>query len=1362
VTANRRHSITVLLIVMLIFGLTIQVQAANFSVTSIGDSGPGTLRQAILDAEASADASNIIEFDAALDAIDDAEISLLTPLPTITKDLDIRVNNRATINGPTADGNIFTITNGNVIVGNAFIQVTSDNTRVFDFTGDGTGDSLTLNFVGMNGGNNTESSGISALNVAVTLRDVTVSQMNSATGGPGITILNGSIATPSAGSGLVITDNAGLTSALTINGATTISSLNDIQMYRNTATDANHAGGLTVAIAGGSPTANIERSAFSGNTGPLGNVFINDSAYNLINVTIGQSGGANPGLTVGAGASADISFTTIASNSGVGINNLGAARLDSSIVWGNTGGSCDDAFAVTLKDVNIIEGVTCGTTATTLQTNPQLTSSPGTAAYRFRLATNSPALDRGNSVPPNGDADCADADGTVVTTDITGAVRPQPGIPHCDLGSAELTGTVIRGDATVVASKTTLEEDGVDSLTIAYTLTPIAPVPGVNVVLAVQDTSGECLVNGGAGPVNLTFTSGDFSTAQNVTVTAVTADGVEGDHTCTIDGTVTATNGAYVDGFYNMLDLDPVIIDISDGEAVDEPTIASYDLSEFTDAGTPFNTLMVEGESARFMEVDLSAPPTGTVTLNFVTDIGGGLPEQCNYPTNGATVLDGSNWENVRIPISALSDAVTEVAGAHECRFRLEIVYQYNTTTTTSPAPNQPLQTIQLGSDPAQFIEFTLQNPVTATLLEGEVADILVSTRNPLDTTEQYIVTFDIVPPDAFPGIPDQCSVTPTTATLTQADPTVDIEVRALADGIQETTANGCKVTGTVSPGSTAIIAVDEQTLTILADPVDNPTLQIDYSTGLDPVTNPPTVIEGDPLDEFVLGFSLVEGLASAPQTVTITEIGRNPQQPDPPDDPTFPDNQCFIEDNAGNQISSVTLNNGNGFSGEARIVAFDDPYAETATHDCTIEVRFNGNLETTFTVNLQDDDDPYSIFTRPDMTGAGTGLVEGTQIEIVYEVNTAPTSDLTITFSPVGTPDCQLFRNDAGSLVATAFLTVPTGQTRASLFVRAEQDGLVEGTELCQYTASLFSADADYINAADTDTSGTLTDAERDAIVPDVRVNVSDEAPNPNDDPTPTPIGTPVVTQNVPTAQPFSTEGVEILQTLTPAPSPTSLPPPYAVIAPGIERLPVRTGPYLGASLVTVGIRDININADGTTNDGQYSILGKNRDENVDVFWYYIAINGHQGWVSGRAITIELNGDGTADITPETEAAALTGEAVVTEGETAPTFPQWSSIPFRGSIFDEIDGAPDLGVFGTIIRERNIHRRPSRRAGIIGSVPVGAEVSIIGRTREITFDDWYQIRIGGTVGWIEVEQTQEQPAVETNPELIRDRVPVR
>jgi hypothetical protein len=241
----------------------------------------------------------------------------------------------------------------------------------------------------------------------------------------------------------------------------------------------------------------------------------------------------------------------------------------------------------------------------------------------------------------------------------------------------------------------------------------------------------------------------------------------------------------------------------------------------------------------------------------------------------------------------------------------------------------------------------------------------------------------------------------------------------------------------------------------------------------------------------------------------------------------------------------------------------------------------------------------------------------------------------------------------------------------------------------------------------------------------------------------------------------------VEVIETEVPVATATPSSDPSLVLAGGVGRLPVRTGPYLGASLSTIALRQAATADDDVDTQPRYPVFAKSRDETDDVFWYLTEVNGTRGWVSGRLVNVDFDGDGTADATPDTPAIALTGEGLIVDAETGETISAqprsyFDRVPYAGSIFDELDDAPDVGVSGLLLRDRTLHRRPSRRAAVIGELPAGTSVSILNRTREITVDDWYQVRIGAVVGWVESESNAEPPSVEVNRDRIRERVPVR
>lgn len=177
-----------------------------------------------------------------------------------------------------------------------------------------------------------------------------------------------------------------------------------------------------------------------------------------------------------------------------------------------------------------------------------------------------------------------------------------------------------------------------------------------------------------------------------------------------------------------------------------------------------------------------------------------------------------------------------------------------------------------------------------------------------------------------------------------------------------------------------------------------------------------------------------------------------------------------------------------------------------------------------------------------------------------------------------------------------------------------------------------------------------------------------------------------------------------------TPLPSPTIIP-----IATGsvqyVRGLSVRTGPYLGASMVAVAVPD-----------KEYPILARNNSEGLFT-WYKIQYDEDTiGWSSGRYLGISGNID---------------------------------AIPWENTIFDQIDNAPSRGVVGVTRAVMNFRIRPSVRTQEIGNIPWGAPVDIIGRSIQGGRPHWYHVRYDGKVGWIYA------PFVNVTQGII-DAVPVR
>ncbi|MBK8134839.1 MAG: SH3 domain-containing protein [Anaerolineae bacterium] len=160
--------------------------------------------------------------------------------------------------------------------------------------------------------------------------------------------------------------------------------------------------------------------------------------------------------------------------------------------------------------------------------------------------------------------------------------------------------------------------------------------------------------------------------------------------------------------------------------------------------------------------------------------------------------------------------------------------------------------------------------------------------------------------------------------------------------------------------------------------------------------------------------------------------------------------------------------------------------------------------------------------------------------------------------------------------------------------------------------------------------------------------------------------------------------------------PTATAVPPALGNVF-TVRGLALRTGPYLGASMIGVVRPDFN-----------FPILEKNFDEGLFP-WYKIQDNNQRiGWVSGRY----LNVTGNIDLVPE-----------------------------RSTHFDQIDNPSDLPVLLDVVgytrSVMNFRRRPSQRTTLLGQIPWGDPVEVIGRTVQGGQNFWLQVRYKGVVGWI-------------------------
>src|SRR6185295_1677816 len=357
--------------------VTKRVSAATFTVTNLDDSGDGSLRQAILDANANPGA-DFIDFQ-----------DELTGTITLTSG-ELLVTDDLTINGP----GIFAIT----VSGN-------NASRVFEIiqTTSVTISGLTISdgkSQGTSGGGIIHSSG------TLTISNVLLTRNTADISGGGIDNLINST--------LIVTN-----STLSANSSSRVGGgiQNDGTLkITNSTLSGNTAGFTGGGIGNDHGDLTITNSTVSGNSAS-------------------SSGG---GISNFAFGTANISFTTMSGNSAVqgggiynaGDPNLSTVNIKNSIVANSTsGGDCSNSGTFNPTGTNFTTNGTCPgfTQVTPAQLNLGPLADNGGPTQTHALLPGSVAID---AVP-----DCTDVGGSTVGTDQRGVGRPQGSA--CDVGAYE-------------------------------------------------------------------------------------------------------------------------------------------------------------------------------------------------------------------------------------------------------------------------------------------------------------------------------------------------------------------------------------------------------------------------------------------------------------------------------------------------------------------------------------------------------------------------------------------------------------------------------------------------------------------------------------------------------------------------------------------------------------------------------------------------------------------------------------------------------------------------------------------------------------------------------------------------------------
>jgi len=1076
----------VLALALIIIGLMLsqfiapnhEIKAATFTVTNLDDAGPGSLRQAILDANSSAGADTIT-FSVT------GTITLATNLPTITGDL--------TITGP----------------GVSNLTIVGDDV-VNDPTGTDPNDLLRSGFI-IQTGRTVNVSGIRLLN---------------GYGDRGGAIQN--LGTVNLSNCLITSGKGRYEGGGIYNAPGAIATINNCEVNTNNL-EVNSRPGAGISNYG---TMTITNSTFSGNNSARGGAIYNEGLLTITNSTF-SGNDASVVMAVGAGAglynaggAVQINHTTFSANkSGTGAD-LGAAihvvggsvTVTASIVANSING--DNCHGTIINGGYNVEypGTSCGFS---IQVDPllgPLTSNGGTTR-NHALTIGSSAID---TVPA---ASCT------VTRDQRNVTRPIDGdgngTPDCDSGSYEapvvvapsfsitdvsaletnaattFTFTVTRSsaaafqstvnyataDGTATAASNdyvaqsgtltfasgvttqnvqitvngdwaaesdetffvnlsnsswasiadnqglgTIQNDDLAGVTVTQTggstaVTEDGATDSFNVVLVYQPSAGAVTVSAlpdaqcdlGAGPgvaVTHDFDASNWNIPWSVPVAAVNDSIVEGPHSCLITNSIAASGAPE----YALLPVDDVPAAITDNDTAGVIVTESDGTTAVTEGGA----------TDTFSIVLLSQPSAGTVTINATPDA------QCDLGAGAGVAVshdfNTGNWNTAWIvTVAAYNDALVE--GLHSCLITNAITASGAIEYTTSTAVADVTAAITDNDTASAAVSESGGNTAVA---EGAGTDTfsIVLTSQP----SAGIITLSASPDaqcdlGAGPGVAvthDFDATTWNTAWI--------VTVAAYNDTLVEGP-HSCLITNSITASGAAEYPTSMDVADVTAAITDNDTAGV-IVTESDGST---AVAEGGIADT----FSIV--LTSQPSAGTVTVSAT-------------PNAQCDLGAGAGVAISHNFGSADWNTPWTITVAAYNDTVVE-GLHSCLItnSITASGAAEYPTSMDVADvtaaitDNDTAGVVVTE--SGGSTAVTEGGATDSFTIALISQPSAGTVTVS--ATPDAQCDLGAGAGVAISHNFGSADWNTPWTITVTAVNDLLMEGPHSCLITNDITASGA-------------------------------------------------------------------------------------------------------------------------------------------------------------------------------------------------------------------------------------------------------------------------------------------------------------
>lgn len=543
---------------------------------------------------------------------------------------------------------------------------------------------------------------------------------------------------------------------------------------------------------------------------------------------------------------------------------------------------------------------------------------------------------------------------------------------------------------------------GEDGTTATFTVRLASqPSDTVNLDVIPVDAT-ELSVTGG---VPLSFSTGNWNTPQTITVTGVDDDIVDGDVTSAVNVSVAPGSPDSYDGVTGQ-----VSISNTDNDSAGLNVVLSG--AEVTEDGTTVTaTLTLDAEPTGQVVVDIASADTGEVTVS---------PAQVTFNTGESSWQDG-----IDVTLTGVDDpeGAIFVDGDQPVAINAAVVDdssddEFDTLTASEPVTNAD-------TDVGSYIA-SLSSPLNEGDATGLPLQIAVTSPMAPGTS----VTFSVVAAGGG-GTPAGGEVTlspsPLTLTATAGDstPSGSIQVVAIDDGL-------------VEPD-------EDMTFTITAS-LDNPDVVNDDAFDQAPPSDLMTTI----IDNDVAGVSITPSLVQVQEDggtgtfeVTLDSV------------PSQPVEVAFASTAAG--VVAVTNNATVTFPADA---ALSDSFTVTLTG--TSDINGNQDVPITATVTSTDPNYPNGALPAGTITARVIDLdVPGLLVDpgsVTVAEGSLMTFDVSLTTVPGAPVDISLTGGDATEATLSPVTFMLSDMTPQTVTVTGLQDGVLDGTQTFQVTATVTS----------------------------------------------------------------------------------------------------------------------------------------------------------------------------------------------------------------------------------------------------------------------------------------------------------------